>query len=115
MPPPRAAFHALLVLLAIAAAPSATAQYRNALPPGTHADVGVRLVLLGGGLTPINARDLEVTRKSMRDVLNWLGDDIAVRPARLESGSADGAVVALCATTRHFIFFNNSDLPSLFG
>ena len=53
------------------AAPPAVAQYRSSLPPGTqHTDVTVRLSLLGGGLGPLTPRDMRITEKAMRDVLD---------------------------------------------
>lgn len=79
------------LLCARSPAPLASAQYLSSLPAGIpRDDVTVRISLLGGGLGPVTRDDLAITMKAFRDSLNWLGDSIAVRSARLERWPVDG-------------------------
>lgn len=88
-----------LLLLFLLPSPSA-AQYLSSLPSGVpRDDITVRLSLLGGGLGPVGRGELGVTVKAFQDTLNWLGDSIAVRGARLERWPVDGPGTATVDVT----------------
>ena len=89
----------LFSLLSLLPAPS-SAQYLSSLPYGVpRDDITVRLSLLGGGLGPVGRGELGVTVKAFQDTLNWLGDSIAVRGARLERRPVDGPGTATVDVT----------------
>jgi len=94
-----AGFLALLLLLLLFSTFS-NAQYQSSLPYGVpRDDITVRLSLLGGGLGPVGRGELGVTVKAFQDTLNWLGDSIAVRGARLERRPVDGPGTATVDVT----------------
>jgi len=81
----------LFLLLLLASASLSSAQYQSSLPYGVpRDDITVRMSLLGSGLGPVGRGELGVTVKAFQDSLNWLGDSIAVRGAKLERRPVDG-------------------------